>query len=95
MAAPGPMMPGHHPALGVSRTDGPGGVGVTGEGVQDEHSVAGGGVELAPGLIGHVDRAQSTAHFEDEPFGTDHSGEAPIPYVVADLPGSRRADSLN
>ena len=40
IGAPGPMMPGHHPALGWPGPTGPDDVGVPGQGVEDEHGVA-------------------------------------------------------
>ena len=78
------MRPSHHPALGWPGPAGPGGVGVAGEGVQDQDGVAGGRIELPPGLVGHRRPRGATTAFEREPgLGPTRAGELAAARVVA------------
>ena len=88
MGAPGPMSPCHHPAARVAGPGRSGRVGVAGQRMEDEHGIAVVAVELAPGLVGHVDRAQTSTGLEVQPFDADHTGERRSPGVVPGTPGS-------
>lgn len=54
-----------------------GGVAVAGEGVQDEHRVAGRGVQASPGLVGDPHTRQLAAELQAQRAG--QRGEAPLP----------------
>jgi hypothetical protein len=65
------------------------------EGMEHEHGVARGRVELSPGLVGHVDRAQTPPCFEMQAVLVGQTGETPVPGVVADAPRAGCSDPLS